>query len=165
MTLRTIFYALPFFCLGLASYAQPIEKPAKAVEHPVADSTAVALAVEVDTLSQYKFKLYKKKAHASYYSDKFNGRRTASGQKFSNKKLTAAHRKLPFGTKLKLTNEANGKSVIVEVNDRGPFSKAREIDISKKAFMEITHSKGAGGLNVTIEELIPPKTAALPPKP
>jgi len=46
--------------------------------------------------------------------------------------MTAAHKKLPFGTKIRVTNEANGKSVIVEVNDRGPFVKSREIDLSKK---------------------------------
>lgn len=110
-------------------------------------------------MSGMTFKTYKKKAHASYYSDKFNGRKTASGAKFHNAKYTAAHRKFPFGTKLRVTNEANGKSVIVEVNDRGPFSKVREIDLTKKAFMEITHHKGAGGLNVTIEEVISEENA------
>ena len=98
-----------------------------------------------------KFKLYKKAAHASYYADKFNGRRTASGKKFDNTKYTAAHRKLPFGTKLKITNEANGKFVIVEVTDRGPFSRGREIDLAKKAFMEIASDKNSGSINVKIE--------------
>jgi rare lipoprotein A len=105
----------------------------------------------VETLGNLKFKLHKKKAHASYYSDKFNGRRTASGKKFNNNRYTAAHRKFPFGTKLRVTNEANGKCVIVEVIDRGPFSKGREIDLTKKAFMEIAHSRGIGSMVVTIE--------------
>lgn len=95
--------------------------------------------------------VYKKKAHASYYADKFNGRKTASGQKFSNRKLTAAHRKLAFGTQLKITNVVNKKWVIVKVNDRGPFIKSRDIDLSKQAFMEITDNKNHGILTVNIE--------------
>lgn len=96
-------------------------------------------------------KVLKSKAEASYYHDKFNGKKTASGEKFSNSKLTAAHRTLPFGTKVKVTNIANDKSVVVEVNDRGPFKKSREIDLSKKAFMEITDNKNHGTLTVRIE--------------
>jgi rare lipoprotein A len=99
-----------------------------------------------------KFRLYKKNAHASYYADKFNGRKTASGKKFSNKRYTAAHRKLPFGTILRVTNEANGECVLVEVNDRGPFVRGREIDLSKRAFMEIAKNKNSGSIIVKIEE-------------
>jgi len=98
-------------------------------------------------------KIYKKNAHASYYADKFNGRSTASGEKFSNSKLTAAHRKIAFGTKVKVTNLANKKSVIVEINDRGPWTPGREIDLSKKAFMEIADNKNHGALRVSIEIL------------
>jgi rare lipoprotein A len=98
-----------------------------------------------------KTKLYKENAHASYYHDKFNGRKTASGAKFDNNKLTAAHKKLPFGTKLKITNEKNNKSVIVVINDRGPFVNGREIDLSKKAFMDVTSNKGGGVVFVKIE--------------
>ncbi|MCD0475013.1 septal ring lytic transglycosylase RlpA family protein [Flavobacterium sp. EDS] len=100
-----------------------------------------------------KLKLYKKSAHASYYADRFNGRKTANGSRFSNNKYTAAHKKLPFGTKVKVTNEANGKFVIVEITDRGPFVKTREIDLSKRAFMDITKNKGAGAMKVTIETI------------
>lgn len=70
---------------------------------------------------------------ASYYADKFNGRRTASGETFSNGALTAAHRSLPFGSKVRVTNPANGKSVVVRINDRGPFHGGRVIDLSKSA--------------------------------
>lgn len=109
----------------------------------------------VDTLivEKGKFKLHKKNAHASYYANKFNGRRTASGKKFNNNAMTCAHKKLPFGTKLKVTNEVNGKSVYVEVTDRGPYVKGRELDLSRRAFMEIAHNKGSGSVNVTIEVL------------
>jgi rare lipoprotein A len=106
-----------------------------------------------DTLSfeMGKLKIFKKNAHASYYADKFNGRRTTSGKKFDNNKYTAAHKKLPFGTKVKVTNQANGKSVIVEITDRGPFVRSREIDLSKRAFMQITGNKSSGNMTVTIE--------------
>ena len=97
-----------------------------------------------------KFKIYKTNAHASYYADKFNGRRTTSGRKFDNNKYTAAHKKFPFGTKVKVTNEANGKSVIVEITDRGPFVKSREIDLSKRAFNDIASRRDDGSMQVTI---------------
>ena len=100
-----------------------------------------------------KFKPYKTKAHASYYADRFHGKRTASGKIFDMNGMTAAHKKLPFGTKVKVTNEANGKMVIVEVTDRGPFVKGREIDLSKKAFMMIAGNKNSGNATVTMEVL------------
>lgn len=99
-------------------------------------------------------KLIKKNAHASYYADKFTGRRTASGKKFNNNHYTAAHRKLPFGTKVKVTNESNGKSVIVVITDRGPFVKGRDIDLTKRAFMEIASKRYGGSLKVTMEEVL-----------
>lgn len=101
-----------------------------------------------------KLKVYKKSVHASYYADKFNGKRTASGIRFSNSDYTAAHKKFPFGTKLKITNEVNGKSIYVEVTDRGPFVRSREIDLTKRAFMEIAQNKRAGSMIVTIEEVV-----------
>lgn len=113
----------------------------------------VAIAPDTVIVETGKFVLFKKNAHASYYHDKFNGKKTASGKRFDNSKLTAAHRKLPFGTKLRITNEANGKFVIVEVIDRGPFARGREIDLSKKAFMDITSNKRGGAVIVKIEEL------------
>ena len=96
---------------------------------------------------------YKENVHASYYHDKFNGRKTASGEKFDNNSYTAAHRTLKFGTKVKVTNTVNNESVIVTINDRGPFIKNREIDLSKKAFMDIANHKLRGHLIVHIEIL------------
>lgn len=123
-----------------------IKKSKKAIEieEKKMDSLVAVLGV---------FKPFKKAAHASYYADKFNGRRTTSGTKFDNNKYTAAHKKLPFGTKVRITNEKNGKWVIVEITDRGPFVKSREIDLSKRAFMDITSNRGSGGMLVTIEVL------------
>lgn len=95
----------------------------------------------------------KANAVATYYHNKFNGRKTASGEVFSNQKLTAAHRTLPFGTQLRVTNPLNGKSVVVKVNDRGPFTKGKDLDLSHKAFMQITDNPNKGNLSVLIEVL------------
>ena len=73
----------------------------------------------------------------SFYGEKWNGRRTANGEIFNTYELTAAHKSLPFGTKVKVVNKTNGKSVVVRINDRGPFVKGRTIDLSKKAFQSI----------------------------
>lgn len=73
------------------------------------------------------------KGIASFYSEKYNGRATASGEIFRDNKMTAAHKTLPFGTKVKVTNLANGKKIKVRINDRGPFVAGRIIDLSKKA--------------------------------
>lgn len=74
---------------------------------------------------------------ASYYADKFVGRTTASGAIYKHNKLTAAHKTLSFGSKVKVTNLSNNKSVIVVVNDRGPFVKGRIIDLSKSAAQKL----------------------------
>ncbi len=74
---------------------------------------------------------------ASFYAAKFHGRRTANGEIFNNQAFTAAHRTLPFGTKVKVTNLKNGKSTIVRVNDRGPFIRGRIIDLSVAAARKI----------------------------
>lgn len=74
---------------------------------------------------------------ASYYGPKFHGRMTASGEAFNMYEYTAAHRTLPFGTILKVTNLSNGKSVTVKVNDRGPFKKNRVLDLSYSAAKKI----------------------------
>ena len=114
------------------------------------DTVKVADTIVIDTID-FNVVLYKEEAHASYYHDKFTGRRTASGAIFNNKELTCAHKTLPFGTKLKVTALKTGKSVIVTVTDRGPFTKGRHIDLSKKAFMLIAPNKYGGHIMVKIE--------------
>ena len=74
---------------------------------------------------------------ASFYAKKFSGRKTASGERLHHDSLTCAHRTYPFGTLLKVTNPANGKSVIVRVTDRGPYVRGRIIDLSVRAAKEI----------------------------
>ena len=76
---------------------------------------------------------------ASFYSDAFEGKQTASGEIYKSSKMTAAHRTLPFGTEVKVTNLSNNKSVTVSVNDRGPFVKNRIIDLSKAAAVKLDY--------------------------
>jgi rare lipoprotein A len=89
---------------------------------------------------------------ASYYAAKFHGKRTASGEKFSQKVLTAAHLTLPFGTLLKVTNLQNMKSVIVRVNDRGPHVRGRIVDLSRAA-AELIGLRHTGTARVKLEIL------------
>lgn len=87
---------------------------------------------------------------ASYYGNEFHGRKTANGERFDQGKLTAAHRTMPFGTRVKVTNTQNGKSVVVRINDRGPFAKGRIIDLSSSAFKSIAYL-GAGVVPVRVQ--------------
>ena len=86
---------------------------------------------------------------ASYYSE---GRRTASGERFNPNGFTAAHRTLPFGTRLKLTNERTGHSVVVRVNDRGPFVRGRGLDVAKGAAAALGMI-GSGTANLLVARL------------
>ena len=79
----------------------------------------------------------KEDGRASYYADKFEGRKTASGTIFKQNKRTAAHKTLPFGTKVRVKNIDNGRTVRVRITDRGPFVQGRMIDLSKKAARKI----------------------------
>ncbi len=87
---------------------------------------------------------------ASFYANKFNGRRTANGEIFSNSKMTAAHKTLKFGTIVRVTNRRNGREVTVRINDRGPWIKGRVIDLSHAAAREIGMVK-RGTARVDIE--------------
>ena len=97
--------------------------------------------------------------NSSWYGSKFHGRLTASGEKYNMYKMTAAHKTLPMQTMLKVTNKANGKSVIVRVNDRGPFVKNRMIDVSKAAAQKLAMT-GSGVTRVKIEVLSSNKDAS-----
>lgn len=110
------------------SYTKTASKPAKA--HKVAKS------YNSDGGSSYQSGI------ASWYGGKFHGRQTASGETYNQNALTAAHRSLPFGTKVRVTNTSTGNSVVVRINDRGPFVGGRVIDLSRAA----ASSLGIGGL-------------------
>jgi rare lipoprotein A len=125
--LPTLLAVLALACFGCASASAPVQ-------------------------AQTPSSSYRQSGLASYYADKFQGRSTASGEPYDKNALTGAHRKLPFGTRVRVTNTKNGKSVVVRINDRGPYSRKRVIDLSRSAFSAIGNTK-AGILSVTIEVL------------
>ncbi len=86
---------------------------------------------------EYEEGEYYQSGIASYYADKFRGRLTACGEAYDPSKMTAAHPKLPFGTLVRVVRKSTGESVVVRINDRGPFVKGRVIDLSKAAAQEI----------------------------
>lgn len=109
----------------------------------------------------YSQKLYETEGFASYYAEDFHGRLTSSGEVYDMHKLTCAHPYLHFNTWLKVTNLANQKSVIVRVNDRGPFAKNRIIDLSYAAAKQLG-MLGPGTIYVKIEIVSPPLTQPEP---
>lgn len=100
---------------------------------------------------------YKAEGIASWYGPGFHGRRTASGKRFNTQKLTAAHRTLPFGTKVLVTNLSNDKTVELEINDRGPVKRTRRlIDLSKAAAKKLGFvSAGVTKVRVEVIESVP----------
>jgi rare lipoprotein A len=117
------------------SDAAPAAAAAPAAPAPAAPAVATSGTHAMDGL-------------AAYYSNRLNGRRTASGQVFDQNALTAAHPTLPFGTKVKVTNTKNNKSVVVRINDRGPTQPGRVVDLSRAA---------AGKLGMLRAGLVPVK--------
>ena len=98
--------------------------------------------------------IIEQRGEASYYGAGFHGKKTATGEKFNQNERTAAHPALPLGTKATVTNLENGKSVDVKINDRGPYVKGRDIDLSKSAAQELGMTK-EGVAPVQIEAEIP----------
>jgi rare lipoprotein A len=105
---------------------------------------------------------YEEQGLASWYGGKFQGRQTASGEIFDTNQPTAAHKTLPFGTIVRVTNLENGRSTVVRINDRGPFVPGRIIDLSRASALAIGLA-GTGVARVRIEELRPdsPEAAGL----
>ncbi|PRY14882.1 rare lipoprotein A [Pontibacter ummariensis] len=91
------------------------------------------------------------KGAASWYGSRYHGKKTSSGELYNKYEMTAAHKTLPFGTKVKVTNLANNESVVVRINDRGPFVGDRIIDVSEAAAKELEfHSKGIGRVKIEV---------------
>jgi rare lipoprotein A len=90
---------------------------------------------------------------ASFYGSAHQGKRTASGERFDQHDLTAAHRRLPFGTRVKITNLSNDRSVVVRINDRGPHTRNRLVDVSRAAAEQLGMI-GNGTAKVRIQDLI-----------
>jgi rare lipoprotein A len=144
--------------LGLAVLSSPVmakeANNAKVVRTTVKVSkTSVSGQVKKVSYSPVSAKsTFSSSGVASYYGPGFHGRRTANGERFDMHAMTAAHRTLPFGTLVKVTNLSNGKSTVVRVNDRGPYVGNRVIDLSVAAAKEIG-STGSGTARVNLEVL------------
>ena len=95
---------------------------------------------------------YSETGYATYYADRYHGKKTASGEIYRNNLNSTAHMELPFGAMVRVTNLANGKSVVVRVNDRGNFPRGRIIDLSRAAFSTIGNTR-SGLLKVKVEVL------------
>jgi len=95
---------------------------------------------------------YRADGKASYYGKAHHGNKTASGERFNQNALTAAHRTLPFGTMVRVTNLNNDRSVVVRINDRGPFARGRIIDVSRKAAESLDMIR-SGVVPVRVESL------------
>jgi rare lipoprotein A (peptidoglycan hydrolase) len=136
--------------------AQELQTVQLAAEKAIGIPTAVMATdeINVETSTAQEVKPEGTVGLASFYAAKFNGKRTASGEKFSSKVLTAAHLTLPFGTLLRVTNLRNMKSVIVRVNDRGPHVRGRIVDLSRTA-AELIGITNTGVARVELEILKP----------
>ena len=135
--------------------AEKVAKKAKQTEKAEGKNNLVKDKVKVKTDAKGQ-PVVEQVGEASWYGKDFQGKKTSSGETFNQHDLTAAHPTLPMGTKAKVTNLETGKSVQVEINDRGPYSKGRDIDLSKEAAKEIGMKKD-GVASVKIEAKVPPK--------
>lgn len=135
--------------------AEKVEKKAERTEKAEGKNDLVEDSVKVKTDEDGE-PVIEQKGEASFYGKGFHGKETASGEKFNQHDHTAAHPTLPLGSEATVTNLETGKSVEVEINDRGPYVKGRDIDLSKKAAKEIGLDK-EGAAPVKIEAKIPPK--------
>lgn len=111
---------------------------------------AICLVIALSGSGLYAQETFR--GNASYYSDKLHGRKMSNGQPYNRDSMTCAHRRLPFGTILKVRNTRNGKEVVVKVTDRGPFSKKFILDLSKAAARELDFIR-AGFTMVEITKL------------
>jgi len=156
-TTKLVFFAI----IGLAMFGFSFGYPCSSLAATTAAKASPASAKIVSPAKSARKSHAITRSHTSdsplegiavYYSDRFEGRKTASGQRFSQKRLTAAHRTLPFGTKVRVTNVRNNQSVEVVINDRGPWPVSRIIDLSSAAAARIGMLK-AGKVPVKLEIL------------
>ncbi len=148
-TLVTVSAALLSLAMGLPVHAQQAA-PAKAEPAPAAAAPAAAPAPAPAPATAPAAAGGAMDGLAAYYSNRLNGRRTASGEVFDQGKLTAAHQTLAYGTKVKVTNTKNNRSVVVRINDRGPTQPGRVIDLSRAAASKLGMMK-AGLVPVKLE--------------
>lgn len=140
----TILFLILAGCSSNAMYQTEGKSTRKTHSQYTTENADTEMRVERKGLSNYMV--------CSFYADKFHGRTTSNGEVFNMYALTCAHKTLPFNTKLRVTNEDNGKSVVVRVNDRGPFVKGRDLDLSYEAARQIGLI-GAGVKELKVEIL------------
>ncbi|MCX2740641.1 septal ring lytic transglycosylase RlpA family protein [Pontibacter anaerobius] len=121
-----------------------------------AATVALCLSSCATTAPGFGEKGYVEEGKASYYGRKFQGRKMANGERYRRNKLTAAHKKLPFGTQVEVTNLQNNKSVRVEITDRGPFVRGRIVDLSEAAARRV-NMINSGVAPVRLEVVKPSK--------
>jgi rare lipoprotein A len=147
--------ALGLAALTSAAPAQTVDIQSprlQSLEQAVATASESANDVSVDTKLPFVRQAFETVGEgvASYYGNELAGNRTSSGERFNPAALTCAHRSLPLGTMLRVTNLSNGRSVIVRVNDRGPFARGRVLDVSLAAARQIAMI-GPGSARVRLE--------------
>ncbi len=153
--------ALVVASLGGAAFAQapaaPAPNPAPAGMAPIvkAEPAATPAPVAAPASAAKTSGDHQLEGKAAYYSNRFNGRKTASGQRFNNAAMTTAHNTLPFGTRVKVTNTKNNKSVVVRVNDRGPSTPGRVFDLTRAAARKLGYVR-AGLADVKAEVVAQP---------
>ncbi len=133
----------------------PADIPALAKKYAINVDNEAASITEEDLLSLMRkidSSLLKEEHEVSFYSEKFHGKGTAFGETFDMNAPTAAHRTFPHNTLVRVTNKANGKSIVVRVNDRGPFIAGRDMDLSLHSFTQIAE-RSVGIINATFERL------------
>jgi rare lipoprotein A len=140
-----------------ATAPAPISTAPAAVVTPKVESAAAAAPVAAKSAGEHQME-----GVAAYYSNKFNGRKTASGQRFNNGAMTAAHNTLPFGTRVKITNAKNNRSVIVRINDRGPTTPGRVFDLTRAAASKLGYARaGMADVRAEIVSAAPTKMARI----
>ena len=140
---RALRAATAIGALGFVAIASATDAaPAPAMPAPAASASAPAVSTTASAVER---------GLAAVYSDRLNGRKTASGERYDRTKLTAAHKTLPFGTQVKVTNAKNQKSVVIRINDRGPTQAGRILDLSPAAAKALgIHRLGMGEVTAEV---------------
>lgn len=144
---------LPFFApvkRALAGWAYFTGQCAFVVRHGCSSALFLFACSSVPKHSPPELVGFTETGEASFYANKYQFRKTASGERFNQLASTAAHKSLPFGTQVKVTNLNNGKSTVVKINDRGPFIDGRIIDLTSSTFSRIGNTS-SGVIPVEIE--------------
>lgn len=129
-------------------------------KHITLTKTDTPVVVQKPEEPQKPVIIHKEEGIASWYGGKFNNRKTASGERFNQNAITAAHKTLPLGTKVIVTNIDNGKQLVIKINDRGPYSKNRILDVSKQAAVKLGMiERGTSRITLEVPKDLPVEVA------